>query len=129
GDAAGAGLGGTLSFAGGASPTGNGGNLTFNAGIGGAQGGTVQVSGADCSVSGNGGDANLTGGNGATAGNGGTVNIIAGTGAGAGVRGDVVVDGLNLKVGATQFTPNGAVATALTAVGPTGASTTVQEWF
>lgn len=34
-----------------------------------------------------------------------------------------------LKLGAASFTANGAVATALSSVGPTGSHTTVQEWF
>lgn len=34
-----------------------------------------------------------------------------------------------LQVGAPMMTANGSVATALTAVGPAGANTTVQEWF
>lgn len=34
-----------------------------------------------------------------------------------------------LKVGASQMTANGAVATALSSVGPTGSHTTVQEWL
>jgi hypothetical protein len=34
-----------------------------------------------------------------------------------------------LKVGAAQMTANGAIATALSSVGPTGSHTTVQEWL
>lgn len=42
--------------------------------------------------------------------------------------GDVLVSG-RLAMGAANLAANGAVATVLTAIGPVGASTTVQEWM
>jgi hypothetical protein len=41
----------------------------------------------------------------------------------------VLVSPGTLKVGASQMTANGAIATALSSVGPTGSHTTVQEWL
>lgn len=43
--------------------------------------------------------------------------------------GTLTLAGSSLVVGASQFTANGSVATALSSVGPTGSHTTVQEWF
>lgn len=75
-----------------------------------------------------------------SAGNSGNVTIASGAGAGAGNHsGDVVLSPGAVSGGATQgnvkfgaassFTANGAVATALTGIGPTGAHATVQEWL
>lgn len=75
---------------------------------------------------GNSGQANLSSGD-AGAGNSGDVWVKTGTA--TGTRGDVVIDGANVKVGASQVAANGAVATVLGSVGPAGSHTTVQEWL
>lgn len=73
------------------------------------------------------GPVNIQSGN-ASAGNSG--NILIQTGTATGSRGEIILDALDLWLDAAGFwSANGAVATALTSVGPTGSHTTVQEWF
>ena len=85
-----------------------------------AAGGPITiVCGSGTSGNANGGDITLTAGNGAGAGRGGNVNITLGTGG-------ATTGSLQIS---NTWTANGAVATAVTGVGPTGSHTTVQEWF
>lgn len=149
---AGTGVGGLAEVVGGyGNSTGGAGaaKLTGGAGWTGGNGGAAIITGGAAATSGNGGAVTITAGaragtgagasvsisatNGITTGAGGSVNITAGNGASA-VGGDIVLTaGTGSTQGVINFVnlnvANGAVATTLTSVGPTGAATTVQGWL
>jgi hypothetical protein len=75
----------------------------------------------------------VTASNGITTGTGGSVSITAGNGVSA-VGGDITLTtGTGSTQGAINFVntnvANGAVATTITSLGPTGSSTTIQGWL
>ncbi len=133
-------------------PTGTGGATTLSGGVGGStsgNGGSVTVQGGNATTSGNGGTAtviagnragtgagssvSITASNGITTGAGGGVSITAGNGVSA-VGGDITLTtGTGSTQGAINFVntnvANGAVATTVTSLGPTGSSTTIQGWL
>lgn len=111
---------------------------------GAGQSGGVFVFSGDTSGTGQTGNAWVyTGNTAAGTANTGDVNILTGdsfggasgnihltTGAAATTRGEIILNALDLWLDAAGFwSANGAVATALTSVGPTGSHTTVQEWL
>ncbi len=113
----------------------SGGLVTIQGGAGGATGaaGGVTVTGG-VATSGLGGAVTVSGSNGVGAGNaGGQVNITAGNSVSTAGADVVLTAGTGSSNGAVDFVntnvANGTVATTLTSLGPTGASTTVQGWL
>lgn len=121
---------------GGSAGTGVGGAATLQAGSGGA-GGAANVLGGASAVNAAAGAVNLVAGSASGAsGGGGAVNITSGSGLNSSSSGDIVltigsvVGGTNGKINFVNANvANGAVATAMSSVGPTGAATTIQGWL
>lgn len=115
----GIGSGGGVSLSGGAGTTG--GSVDLSGGITNSstgQGGGVSIVAKNGgATSGAGGSVTITAGN-STSGNGGNITITAGTGTTAGR-----INFVNCNVA------NGAVATAMSSVGPAGANTAIQGWL
>lgn len=125
----------TISGGGGGSTSGNAGSVTVQGGaaIGSGSGGDATVRAGNRAGTGAGSSVSITASNGVTTGAGGAVSITAGNGVSA-VGGDITLTtGTGSTQGAINFVntnvANGAVATTVTSLGPTGSSTTIQGWL
>jgi len=122
--------------AGSATTTGGiGGALTITAGAGGlaAAGGALTLAGGAGGATGNGGAVTIQAGARGSTGAGSNISITASNGS-SGVGGDITLTaGTGSSNGAVNFvntnTANGSVATTITSLGPTGASTTIVGWL
>lgn len=114
---------------------GVGGALNLTAGAGGlaAAGGAVTISGGAGGATGSGGAVTVQAGARGSTGAGSNVNLTASNGS-SGVGGDITLTtGTGSTNGAVNFVntnvANGSVATTITSLGPTGASTTIVGWL